>query len=150
MFKGKIMLTIFIALTLITGSRFYILGKQSSNLEVKVGVIDGKLTACPKKPNCLSSFEKDKQRVSPIKSTLTLKQIKSVISSMEGAKLIKEERAYLYFTFTSSTFSFVDDLELLSIGNLIHIKSASRTGHYDLGANKKRIETIRKLLQNHR
>jgi uncharacterized protein (DUF1499 family) len=40
---------------------------------------------------------------------------------------------------------FVDDVEfLLDEGkSVIHVRSASRVGHSDLGVNRKRIEAIR-------
>jgi uncharacterized protein (DUF1499 family) len=42
-------------------------------------------------------------------------------------------------------FRFVDDLELrLSVDDgRIHIRSASRVGNSDLGANRKRVERLR-------
>ena len=43
---------------------------------------------------------------------------------------------------------YTDDLELLVLPTekIIHIRSASRLGHSDLGANRKRVEFIRNLL----
>ena len=46
-------------------------------------------------------------------------------------------------------FSFVDDINVIldTDTNLIHIRSASRTGHSDFGVNRKRIEALRLQLQ---
>jgi len=43
----------------------------------------------------------------------------------------------------------VDDVEFFvdSSRNLLHMRSASRTGYWDLGVNRKRLETIRAQLQ---
>ncbi|CAB1059228.1 hypothetical protein D1BOALGB6SA_3986 [Olavius sp. associated proteobacterium Delta 1] len=50
----------------------------------------------------------------------------------------------------SLIFQFVDDVELLFSDekNLIHVKSASRIGYSDLGANRKRVERIRLAFEN--
>jgi uncharacterized protein (DUF1499 family) len=50
-------------------------------------------------------------------------------------------------TFASALFGFVDDLEIridAEVGS-IHLRSASRVGKSDLGANRKRVEIIQKL-----
>ena len=46
----------------------------------------------------------------------------------------------------SSVFGFVDDVEFYfdDCKKTIHVKSASRTGFYDLGVNRRRVEKIRK------
>jgi uncharacterized protein (DUF1499 family) len=46
-------------------------------------------------------------------------------------------------------FRFVDDLTLhLTPSNgIIHLRSASRTGYSDLGVNRRRVENLRKKLQ---
>jgi uncharacterized protein (DUF1499 family) len=43
---------------------------------------------------------------------------------------------------------FVDDVEFLAepAAGLVHVRSASRLGHSDLGVNRKRIEDLRGLL----
>jgi uncharacterized protein (DUF1499 family) len=48
--------------------------------------------------------------------------------------------------FLSSVFGFVDDVEFYfdDRKKIIHVKSASRVGYSDLGANRRRIEKIRK------
>ena len=65
---------------------------------------------------------------------------------MKRAKIITDEGDYLYAEFTSLIFRFVDDVEFsFDDGNkLIHFRSASRLGYSDLGANRKRMEEIRK------
>ena len=58
------------------------------------------------------------------------------------------EDGYLYAEFTSRLMRYVDDVEFLedSTAGVIHVRSASRLGYTDLGANRKRIENIRGLL----
>jgi uncharacterized protein (DUF1499 family) len=54
--------------------------------------------------------------------------------------------AYMHFTFTSALFGFVDDVEFLfdEGKKTIHFRSASRVGHSDIGANRKRMNIIKK------
>ena len=146
--KGKIMTTIILVLALVGGGRFYMLGSQSADMKIKLGITDGKLLNCPDKPNCVSSFEDDDHQVDPIKTKLSMDEIKSKLLALEGAKLVNDKQDYIHITIKSKLFGFVDDLELLSTGNLVHIRSASRVGYSDLGANKKRVEKIRKLISN--
>ena len=53
------------------------------------------------------------------------------------------EEHYLHAEFTSRIFRFVDDVEFLLEDGIIHVRSASRVGRWDLGANRARIEDIR-------
>ena len=54
-------------------------------------------------------------------------------------------RAEIY----SRVFNFIDDLDLIidHQQGLIHIRSAARTGYYDFGVNRRRIEKLRIRLQ---
>jgi uncharacterized protein (DUF1499 family) len=76
--------------------------------------------------------------------------LKTVIQNLERAKIITETENYLYAEFTSAFWGFVDDVEFLldESAKVIHVRSASRLGTSDLGANRKRIETIRAKLKD--
>jgi uncharacterized protein (DUF1499 family) len=52
---------------------------------------------------------------------------------------------YLHVEFTSFVSRFVDDVEFLAddAAKVLHVRSAFHVGHSDLGANWRRIETIR-------
>ena len=43
---------------------------------------------------------------------------------------------------------FVDDVEFLAdpASDQVHVRSASRLGHSDLGVNRERVENIRELM----
>lgn len=142
----KIMISILVAVLVIGGARFFYLGSQSAQLNPKLGIINERLIACPDKPNCVSSFDSDKHYIKPIKSSKSLAEIKKSILELKNVKLISEEDNYLHFTFSSNVFSFIDDLELLHVDNKYHLRSSSRVGHSDLGANRKRIEKLRVYL----
>ena len=67
---------------------------------------------------------------------------------MPNAAIISQEDNYLHATFTSKLFRFVDDVELLLDGDKVHVRSVSRVGYSDLGANRKRVEAIRAALSS--
>ena len=55
---------------------------------------------------------------------------------------------YLHAEFTSRLFRFVDDLELHYEPGAFacQVRSASRTGHSDLGVNRKRVAELQRLV----
>ena len=75
-------------------------------------------------------------------------QIQQVLLSMDQANIVEQSGNYLYAEFTSSLMGYVDDVEFLfdPASNKTHVRSASRLGYSDLGANRKRIEAIRARL----
>ncbi len=64
-----------------------------------------------------------------------------------GGKIEEEHDGYLWATFASRLFRFVDDVEfrMVSIDGIIHVRSASRVGYSDLGVNRRRVERLRTL-----
>lgn len=133
---------------------FFIMGHKSKQGEA-VGLVDGALAQCSDKPNCVCSENKDdlEHYITPLSlihsnAEDSLAIMKQIIIKIGGA--IQTENAnYLAATFSSTIFGFIDDLEI-RIDNrqsLIHIRSASRVGHSDMGVNKKRIERLKQLVQ---
>lgn len=125
-------------------------GKRPRNLGVK----DGKLAACPGKPNCVSSQARSaRQRVRPLRLSgepgASMKRLKDVVNNMAATTLIDESNDYLYFECASKLLGFVDDLEFLRDADeqVVHVRSASRLGYSDLGVNRKRVESIRKKFE---
>ncbi len=114
-----------------------------------IGVQDGRLIACPDSPNCVSSYESDETHgIAPLNATLD--QIQSVLRGLEEANIVSVEGNYLYAEFTSRIMGYVDDVEFLHdpATGMTHVRSASRLGYSDLGANRNRIETIRNAIGN--
>lgn len=121
-------------------------GKRPNNL----GVTNGKLAPCPDSPNCVNSqSDKSQAEIAPLPA-VAIAQLKQVIESFERTKIVEATDDYLYAEFTSKLMGFVDDVEfyLDSTANVIHVRSASRLGKSDLGANRKRVEEIREKLQS--
>jgi uncharacterized protein (DUF1499 family) len=76
------------------------------------------------------------------------KRLREAIQTLGGT--IEEERdGYLRAIVTSRVFRFVDDLEcrmVVAVG-VIHVRSASRVGYWDLGVNRKRVEALREMFE---
>ena len=109
-----------------------------------IGMRDGRLSPCPDSPNCVSSFESDETHsIAPMAASLD--QVRKVLLSLDEANIVNEQDNYLYAEFTSRIMGYVDDVEFLfdPASGVTHVRSASRLGHSDLGANRKRIENIR-------
>lgn len=109
------------------------------------------LSPCPSSPNCVTSVPGNagKDRVlPPLRFTRdpenAFSGLKWVAENMPGAAFVSREGPLMRFTFTSSLLGFVDDVEFLLIPEekLIHFRSASRIGYWDLGANRARMETV--------
>lgn len=62
-----------------------------------------------------------------------------------GGEEVRSSEQYLWFEFRTPLIGFVDDVEcrLNRTEQQIEIRSASRIGHSDMGANRKRVEAIR-------
>ena len=69
-----------------------------------------------------------------------------LLDQLERVRIATVESDYIHAEFRSRVFKFVDDVEfLLPDGEkVIHLKSASRIGYADFGANRKRVEHIRR------
>ncbi|WP_036946027.1 DUF1499 domain-containing protein [Pseudanabaena sp. PCC 6802] len=126
-------------------------GQRPHNLGVNANL----LAPCPSTPNCVSSQSSDpKHAIEPLSYRSSPEQafqnLKTAIQSLERTKIITESENYLYAEFTSSLMGFVDDVEfyLNKEKNVIEVRSASRLGESDLGVNRKRVETLRTILQN--
>ena len=132
--------------TVEVASIFSFSGEQPENLGVK----NGKLPECPQTPNCVSSQSKDiNHKVEPLTYETSgkeaLSELKTILDDIDNAEIIEATSNYLYAQFTSNIMGFVDDVEfyLDAPAKVIHVRSASRIGESDLGANRRRIERIR-------
>lgn len=112
-----------------------------------------RLQPCPPTPNCVSSKAKGKtHRIEPFpfagSAADALARAKAVALSFPRTKVVEEARGYVKMTFTSAVFRFVDDVEFEvdEAAKVIHVRSASRVGRGDFGANRKRVEAIRSKL----
>jgi len=117
-----------------------------------LGLQDGKLRPCPDSPNCVSSesdAQGDKEHsIEAIQGEkATWDKLKQVIQH-HGGEIQTDKANYVHATFSSSIFHYVDDLELRfdETNKLVHVRSASRMGKSDFGANRARVEMLKQAL----
>jgi len=113
-----------------------------------------RLAPCPGKPNCVSSRATDAgHHIEPLKLTgsqdSAMGRLESILRGLPRVKIVTVDGGYLRAEFKSALFGFVDDVEFMAdpAARVIHVRSASRVGYSDLGANRKRVENIRALFQ---
>ena len=109
------------------------------------------LDPCPESPNCVCSQADPsdaEHHMAPIDYHGTpaqaLDSIAEVISAASGAKVSNRTDDRVDAVFVTRIFRFKDDVSFLvdSTDNKIHFRSASRVGHSDLGANRKRMNAL--------
>jgi uncharacterized protein (DUF1499 family) len=143
-----------IALALIAGYAGLLSGRRPANLGVK----DGRLSPPSKTRNSVSSQARlyaDHPQSTyaaidplPLKSddpAASMRALTSVLQHMAGVTLVAQEPDYLHAEAQTRWLKFVDDVEfwINPQSGVIEVRSASRLGKEDLGANRKRVESIR-------
>ena len=129
---------------------------QSSRAGAPPGMNDGSLATCPDTPNCVcSEYPADSAHfIEPLpmtgaNKTQTLAALTAAVDAL-GGRVASLEDEYLAASFTSGLFRFVDDVEFRIdvAGEVVHVRSASRVGRSDLGANRQRVESLREFLRD--
>ena len=147
----KIILTLLVILIVLICVYFFYL--SISAVPPHAQLDKGTLRPCPDKPNCVSSESSlPYASIAPILYSSSDEQAwNNLIVSIQDADgtIIQKDNDFLWATFTSLVFRFVDDVEIRMDKNnkMIQIRSASRSGHSDLGVNRKRVEKIRSLFE---
>lgn len=72
-------------------------------------------------------------------------RLEQTVAAMPGATVVERQPGYLYAQFQTRMLKFVDDVEFLldAPAGVIHMRSASRLGRKDFGANRQRLEAVR-------
>jgi uncharacterized protein (DUF1499 family) len=113
-----------------------------------LGVKNGRLAPCRRTPNCVSSQADPADQehyIAPLEANM--EDLKKAVAALPRTRIIAADSRYLYAEFRSRLLRYVDDVEFLADGNVIHVRSASRLGRRDFGVNRGRIERIRRLLR---
>ena len=113
----------------------------------------GDLAPCPSLPHCVNSQAFDKAHaIEPLRYTgsavAAREKLARVLTRMmpQGYAVITSEGDYLRATHTSKRMKYVDDIEFVfsqSQAGVIHVRSSSRIGYADGGANRRHVEAIR-------
>jgi uncharacterized protein (DUF1499 family) len=115
----------------------------------QAGPLEGRLRPCPDRPNCVCSEDGETTAwVEPLgfegPPTKAWERLQITIREM-GGKIQSQSDEYIWATFRTKVFRFVDDVEcrLVTGDGVIHVRSASRIGYSDLGLNRRRVEELR-------
>jgi len=121
----------------------------SSRKQPELGLLNGQLRPCPATPNCVCSEQQVEGAfaepfVYATTADVAWRKIKYAIVETGGV-VLTEQDGYLHAVYETPLMRFVDDVELRLDENnqAIHVRSASRVGNSDLGANRKRVARIR-------
>ena len=112
---------------------------------------DGRLSPCPDSPNCVcSEYEGDQAAIEPLPFAGSAEAARAgLLEAIEytGGTVREEDGNYICARYESAAFCFIDDLEcrIDADNGVIHIRSASRVGHFDLGVNRSRVERLRAI-----
>ena len=123
-----------------------------------LGLRDGRLKPPASTPNSVSSqadlwpghVQQADARIAPLAfgdaPAAAWARLAARIAEMPGAAIVEQRDDYLRAEFTTPWLKFVDDAEfwLDPEAGRVHLRSASRLGRSDLGANRARIEALRR------
>lgn len=130
------------------------LAARSSREPLELGLVNNQLRPCPETPNCVSSFGASGEAlVAPLATGEgvfpAFAAMLSILRSRADCEVVEVTDNYVHATARTGFFGFVDDVELHLDANaqLLHVRSASRVGHSDLGANAKRVAELRLALE---
>jgi uncharacterized protein (DUF1499 family) len=129
-------------------------GRCSGGPPSNIGLKNGKLSPCPKSPNCVSTQSDDRQHGIEALSfrgprAQTMAAILAVVVKMQRTTIVTQREDYLHVEYRTR-MGFVDDVEfyLNESTQTVHFRSASRIGYSDLGVNRKRMEEFTTLYRN--
>ena len=99
---------------------------------------DNNIFACSNPNNCVL----ENWKVTNVNNSFT--ELIDILKNTPRVKIINIQEDYLHALATSRVMKFVDDIEIKKFDkeNIIKVKSKSRKGFYDLGVNKRRVNTL--------
>lgn len=109
---------------------------------------DNPLEPCPETPNCERESKELAKPVSAVHAA-TL----AVLKAMNAEKTEQKDDDIIHAVFRIPIFGFRDDVHIAlkaapDESTMLHIRSASRTGHSDLGVNRRRVARFFKMLDD--
>lgn len=110
------------------------------------GLADGALSPCPSSPNCVCSEAGTPGTHAVPALPLSAWEGLPDLVRVQGGVVVAASETYLAATFRTPLFGFIDDVEFRLGEDAVHMRSASRVGHSDLGANARRVEALRAAL----
>jgi uncharacterized protein (DUF1499 family) len=110
-----------------------------------------RLDPCPALPNCVSSQAPAHDTLHhlaplPIGSdrVTTISAVLRVIARTRGLRVLERDDHYVHAVAHSRVLRLPSDVELVADNDagLLHVRAASRYGRSDLGANRRRAQTL--------
>lgn len=156
--KWLIIAVVLLAVVALAAGR---LGLLQGRAPGDLGVHDGRLKPPSETPNSVSSqaslhtghARQAEAQIAPLRysgdGVAAMARLRTLVASTEGARIVTSTPDYLYATFTTPWMRFVDDVEfwLDPTGGVIQVRSASRLGERDFGANRNRVEALRQAFE---
>lgn len=148
-----------IVLTL-TGAQF---GLLNGHQPADIGVTNGRLKPPSLTRNSVSSQaalhpahpQIDYAAIAPFQfkggdAGASMRALLAALKATPGVHVVVEKPTYVYAEAQTRWLKFVDDLEFWvnPAQGVIEVRSASRLGREDFGANRQRVEAIRSTYQN--
>lgn len=114
----------------------------------RLGLVEGQLRRCPDSPNCVcSEGAAGEQAIEPLRymgsPEAAWSRLVAVVEATSHAHIVTREAGYLRVECVTPLMRYVDDVEFRLTPEAIHVRSASRVGRSDLGANRIRVERLR-------
>ncbi len=115
--------------------------------QTPLGINQQRLSPCPTADNCVTSNKSDPKHYLPAwaaeqSAKKTKLKLINILQRHPNIKIIFHSKFYIHAQYRSDWFGFVDDLEFLIEEKTVQIRSASRLGYSDFGANQKHLLTI--------
>lgn len=137
-----------VIIVILAGVIGFIALAQKSKSGAPPGLVNGALTPCPSSPNCVSSEAgTPESRAAPPLPIDAWEHLPRLIEE-KGGRVVVLRNDYIGAVFSTPLMGFVDDVEFRLAETEIHVRSASRVGHSDMGANAKRVEMLRFALED--
>ncbi len=118
---------------------------QSRGQSLALGLVAGQLRPCSEKPNCVTTETGDLPPIQGNHDSIDelWQHLQTVMVEHKG-RFREIHDNYYWVEFDTPIFGFRDDVEarLDKTKNVIHLRSASRVGYSDLGANHKRLARL--------
>jgi uncharacterized protein (DUF1499 family) len=155
--KWLLIAAVALPLLVLIGAQF---GLLSGTRPADLGVREGRLKAPSSSPNSVSSqaalhpthpqLAYAKIEPLPVRDSgeATLARLEALVAGWPGGKVISREANYLLAEFSTPLMKYTDDVEFWfdASANVVHVRSASRLGRKDFGANRARVEALRAAL----
>jgi len=143
------------AIVLVAGQMNLLAGRRPDDLGVRDGLLKPPVA---RSWNSVSSQagrheHTDYHLIAPLRysgdANAAFARLEHVVAAMPGATVVERKPGYLYAQFQTRMLKFVDDVEFLldAPAGVIHMRSASRLGRKDFGANRQRLEAVRQRFE---